>query len=298
MTVATEVSRSRGKLQELNLPSLHSNARAVWAVFKIRVKIVSRYPGMLVMDVITPLIVAMLPILIGVGVAGDIASAEANFAANTGTTNFILYMVIGTVMFSVVSFSMWFFGFFIRREQQNGTLEAIYITTTSRATLLAGTSLYVSLRSSIYGIVSLLLVSLLFGLNPLQGDVFLAIVFMGLGLVPIFGMNLFFGSLILKFKEVGPMIGLLQWVISFLMGMYFPVTVLPLFFRTIALMLPPTWVVNGIRASLLDTSYLLDGWYMDIAVLAAMWFIIPAIGFYIFTKIENNLRKNQGIGTF
>ena len=226
------------------------------------------------------------------------ASAEANFAANTGTTNFILYMVIGSVIFSVVSFSMWFFGFFIRREQQSGTLEAIYLTTTSRATLLVGTSMYVAFRSSMYGIVSLILVSLLFGLNPLQGDVFLALLFLVLGLVPIFGMNLFFGSLILKYKDVGSMISLLQWVVSFLMGMYFPVTVLPVFIRTISALLPPTWVVNGVRASLLETSFLLDGWYMDIGVLIAMWFIIPAIGFYIFTKIENNLRKNQGIGTF
>lgn len=284
--------------QDIALPSLRSSARAAWAVFKMRMRVISRYPGMLVMDVISPLIVAMFPILIGIGVAGDLTTAETNFAANTGTTNFILYMVIGTVIYSVVNFSMWFFGFFIRREQQSGTLEAVYLTTTSRATMLVGTSLYVSFRSCLYGMVSLLLVSLLFGLNPLQGDVFLAFIFLALGLVPIFGMNLFFGSLILKYKEVGSLLSLLQWVIAFLMGMYFPVTVLPLFIRMIAALLPPTWVVNGVRASLLETSYLLDGWYLDIAILSAMWFIVPAIGFYIFTKIENNLRKNQGIGTF
>jgi ABC-2 type transport system permease protein len=264
----------------------------------MRLRVVSRYPGMLALDLIVPLIIALFPILMGIGIAGDLATAEANFASNTGTSNFILYMVIGSVIYAVVNFSMWFFAFFIRREQQAGTLEAIYLTTTSRATLLAGTSLYVSFRSCLYGIFSLILVSILLGINPFQGDVFLAILFLIIGLVPIFGMNLLFGSLILKFKEANSLLGLLQWVIGFFMGMFFPVTILPAFIQLIAALLPPTWVVNGVRAAMLDTSYLLNGWYLDIAVLVAMWFIVPLLGFWLFERIENNLRKNQGIGQF
>ncbi|MFW9996101.1 MAG: ABC transporter permease [Candidatus Odinarchaeota archaeon] len=283
---------------EIVLPTPVSRIRAAWAVFMMRVHVVSRYPGMLVMDIISPLIVALFPILLGVGVAGDLATAEANFATSTGTSNFVLYMIIGSVIYSVVNFSMWFFGFFIRREQESGTLEAIYLTTTSRATMLVGTSFYVSFRSCIYGIGALIITALIFRVNPLQGDIFLGILFLIIGLVPIFGMNLFFGSLILKFKEVGSLLNLLQWVIGFFMGMFFPVTILPAFILFISMLLPPTWVVNGVRAALLDTAYLLDGWYLDIAVLVAMWFIVPLIGYWIFERIENNLRKNQGIGQF
>lgn len=269
---------------------------AVWAEAWLRLVNVSRYPGQLVMQIIVPIVFAAMPMLLGRATAGG--NAGTNFEANTGTTNYVAFLLIGSNVFSIVSSAFWHMANWVRFEQETGTLEAIYLTPTSSITLASGVSIYSAIRGVGSGLIAYILGCFIFGVNPFQGDILLALLFTFIGLIPLYGFTLLFGALVLRVKESNALIGLMQWVVSFLMGVFYPVTVLPPFLRLAAQLFPPTWMVNGVRSSLLGAGFFLETWYLDFAVLWAFLLIVPLFGAWVFGRVEAGLRRNEGIGTF
>ena len=277
-------------------PTFLHKFSAALAETRLRLLNVSRYPGQLLMEFIIPIVFAAMPMLLGQATAGD--DAAANFAANTGTANYVAYLLIGANVFSIVSSAFWHIAYWVRFEQETGTLEAVYITPTSSAVLIAGVSIYSAIRSTGTAVVAFLLGCLIFGVNPFQGDIILALFFVFVGLIPLYGLTFVFGAVVLKIKESQSVLNLMQWLVSFLMGIFFPVAVLPPFLRFIAQMFPPTWMVNGVRSALLGVGFFLENWYFDMAVLWAFLLFAPLFGMWVFSHTEANLRKNQGIGQF
>lgn len=288
--------KTRGCTDVIAEPNLRSKLSVAIATANMRLRLVSRYKGQLFTEILIPIVFASMPILLGRATGGD--AAAANFQANTGTENYVAYMLIGSSTFLVVSFAFWLVGYWIRFEQETGTLEAIYLTPTSRVWNAAGVSLYSFIRSLLSGAVAYFLGSLLFGVNPFQGELLIAGAFILVGLIPLFGMTLFFGALVLKVKEANALVNMMQWSISLLMGVFFPVTVFPPLMRALALAFPPTWMVNGVRSAMLGVGYFFGNWYQDFAVLWAFLLIAPLLGYWVFTGMERRVRSREGVGEF
>jgi ABC-2 type transport system permease protein len=276
-----------------NLPSHFS---ILIASARMRLMTLSRYPGQLLLDVVTPIIFAALPILIGRASAG--AQAGVVFAQHTGTPDYEIYMLIGSSVFTVVSFAFWHIAYWLRWEQESGTLEALYLAPTHRVWVAAGTALYSCIRSLFSASAAFLIGSFILGVDPTQGHLAVALIFILVGMVPLYGLTLLFGALILKVKEANSLVGLMQWAVSFLMGVFFPLAIFPPALRVIALMFPPTWMINGVRSALLDVGYFFGRWYLDLAVLWGFLLLAPYVGFWVFSRMEDNLRSNEGLGQY
>ena len=255
----------------------------------------SRYPGEVFIELVLPIILAAMPLLIG-RAAGP--QAVANFQANVGTANYVAYMLIGSNAFMLVSSALWHVAYWLRFEQETGTLEAIYLTPTSSLSLAAGVAAFSALRSLAANVVAYIGGCLIFGVNPFQGDVLLAFVFVMAGVIPLFGVAFLFGALVLRVKESNALVGLMQWVVSLLIGIWFPVAALPPFLRTVALLFPPTWMVNGVRSALLGVGYFFGKWYLDLAVLWAFLLFMPLFSVWVFQRVERGVKKNEGMGEF
>jgi len=277
-------------------PSFGQILSAALAETRLRLTNISRYPGQVAMEVVIPIVFAAMPMLLGRASGGD--QAAANFAANTGTANYVAFMLIGANVFTIVSGAFWHIAYWLRFEQETGTLEAVYLTPTSSLTLLSGVALYSAIRSVGSSLIAYLVGCLIFQVNPFQGNVLLALAFVAVGLIPLYGLSMLFGAVVLKVKESNALIGLMQWVVSFLMGIFFPVAILPPAIRIVALLFPPTWMTNGVRSALLGVGYFFGAWYLDMAVLWAFMLFAPLFGFWVFQRVENNLKKNEGMGQF
>jgi ABC-2 type transport system permease protein len=269
---------------------------AALAETRLRLINLTRYPGQMVIETIIPVVFAAMPMLLGRATGGD--QASANFAANTGTANYVAYLLIGSNVFTIVSGAFWHIAYWLRFEQETGTLEAVYLTPTSSLTLLSGVALYSAIRSVGASLIAYVGGCLLFRVNPLEGNVVLALAFVAAGLVPLYGMSILFGAVVLKVKESNALINLMQWVVSFLMGIFFPVAVLPPLIRVVALLFPPTWMTNGVRSALLGVGFFFGRWYLDMAVLWAFMLFAPLFGFWVFNRVETGLKKNEGMGQF
>jgi ABC-2 type transport system permease protein len=270
----------------------------VWSVVMMRLRIMSRYPGGNLLDIVIPTFIAALPILLGQAVGGGAAQAAANFQQNTGTANYVVYLLIGSNVFMIVSGTMWNVGYWMRREQETGTLEALYLAPTGRGSILLGISLYGMIRTLINFVIAFAFGALVFRVNPLQGDILLALVFLLVGMVPLFGIALLYGAVILRVKEANALIQLAQWVVSFLMGLFFPIAVFPVWLRVVALLFPPTWMNNGVRASLLGVGYFFQHWYFDLAMLGVFCVVTPWLGYWFFKRIERGVQRDAGVGEF
>ena len=201
------------------------NLSAMLASTKARVLIITRYKGSAAMDVVIPIVLAMMPILLGRATGGD-RVAEI-FAANTGTSNYVAYMMIGASVFTIVSMAFWHIANWLRWEMQSGTIESIYLTPTHRVWIAGGTAIYSMIRSILTAFIAYFVGSWILGVNPLQGELFLALAFILVGAIPLYGMMLIFGALILRIKEANAIINLAQWLLNLLMGVFYPIAVLP-----------------------------------------------------------------------
>jgi ABC-2 type transport system permease protein len=275
---------------------LRRNIAAALAETWLRLLNASRYPGELFIELIVPTVLASMPILLGQAAAGP--AAAANFAANTGATNYVAYLLIGSNVFTLVTRAFWDIAYWLRFEQEIGTLEAVCLTPTSRLTLASGVAIYSAIRGLLTTSLAYVLGCLVFWVNPFQGDVLLALAFIWVGLIPLYGLAFLFGALVLKVKETNALVGLMQWLVSFLMGIFFPVAVLPPLVRAVALAFPPTWMVNGVRSALLGVGFFFETWYLDLAMLGVFLLFVPLFSIEVFRRVENGLRRNQGVGEF
>lgn len=278
--------------------NLLTRAQLVWSVATMRFRIMSRYPGWRLFDIVMPTFIAAMPILLGQAIGGGAAQAAANFERNTGTPNYVAYLLIGSNVFMMVSGTLWNVGYWLRREQETGTLEALYLAPTGRGSILLGISLYGTFRMLFNFVVAFALGSLVFRVNPLQGDILLALLFLLVGFVPLFGISLLYGAVILRIKEANALIRLAQWGVSFLMGLFFPIAIFPGWLRLVAMLFPPTWMNNGVRASLLGVGYFFERWYFDLAMLAIFSVVTPWLGYWLFTRTEQAVQRSEGVGEF
>ena len=273
-----------------------SNLSAMLASTKARILIITRYKGSALMDILIPIVLAMMPILLGRATGGD--RVEEIFAANTGTENYVAYMMIGASVFTIVSMAFWHIANWLRWEMQSGTIESIYLTPTHRVWIAGGTAIYSMIRSIVTAFIAYFIGSWILGVNPLQGELLLALAFILVGAIPLYGMMLVFGALILKIKEANAIINLAQWVLNLLMGVFYPIAVLPPLARFIALIFPPTWMTNGVRSAILGVGYFFQEWYWDFAVLWVFLIISPLVGIWIFQKAETSIQRTEGVGKF
>ena len=277
-------------------PTLRVGFSAMLASTRMRLLNVARYPGQVLMDIVIPIVFAAMPVLLGRATAGD--QAAAIFEANTGTSNYVGFMIIGSSAFSMVSYAFWHIAYWIRWEMETGTLEALYLSPTSRLWIAAGTSLYSLIRSVLAALLAYFLGSWVLGVNPFEGELLLAFVFLLAGAIPLYGVALLFGAVVLKLKDASALINMMQWGVSLLMGVFFPIEIFPRFLRLVALAFPPTWMTNGVRSALLGVGYFFGEWYLDLAVLWVFMIIAPLFGYWVFSKVEAGIRRNEGVGQY
>jgi ABC-2 type transport system permease protein len=268
---------------------------AAWAIYA-RYRELASYPGWFLLDVFIPIVTAAIPILLGRATGG--ADAATNFAQRAGTSNYAAFLLIGANTFLMTLRAFWDIGLWLRKEQQTGTLESLYTTPADRRWILAGLAAFNLARGLVNFFLSYLLGCLVFSVNPLQGNYVIAIAFLCVGVIPLYALSLLYGALVLRLKETNALIQIAQSLLTLAMGIYYPVTVLPPLARALALLVPPTWMTNGMRAALLDTGYLLGAWPLDLAVLAAMCLIGPPLAFTIFRRTERSLQRGAGMGEF
>jgi ABC-2 type transport system permease protein len=126
----------------------------------------------------------------------------------------------------------------------------------------------------------------------------LALLFLLVGLPPLYGLALLYGALVLRLKETDAFIQIAQWLTTLLAGVYFPIALFPLPLRLLSLLFPPTWLTQGLRSALLDIPYFSNNGWLDLGVLFLFSLAMPVLGYLAFAGVEKTLKSGSGLGEF
>jgi ABC-2 type transport system permease protein len=259
---------------------------ALTAIFWKGIRHYTRYPGSFVLILVMPFLFTLMIFGMGQFVGGS--DASANFAARTGTTNILVYEILGSAVWMIGWVVVEDVGVALRDEQMKGTLEQNFLAPVNRFTLLIGLSLTDIVITSlvfvvVVGVTTIIMLPAAF-LSLLQAFLILLV-----GLIPLFGIGFLFAGFVLRFKEPYIFTQILNLLFATLTGTYYPVSLLPYWVQFLSGALPQTYVIEDMRRIVLANQTLVSI-YGSIFVLLVLALAYPTFGYAIFKYLEKKAR--------
>ena len=261
---------------------LAATVDALAAIFWKGIKHYTRYPGSFMIYLAIPFLFTFMILGMGQFVGGN--NAAANFATRTGTSNIIVYEILGSAVWMTSWVVVEDVGVALRDEQMKGTLEQNFLAPINRFTLLVGLSLTdIVITTGIFFIVAGVAIAITIPSGFVS--LFEAFLTLLIGLVPLFGIGFLFAGFVVKFKEPYVFTQIVNLIFATLTGTYYPVTFLPYWVQLLSGVMPQTYVIRNMRLIALADQTLVS-LYGSVFVLLALALVYPVIGYIIFKQIE------------
>jgi len=143
-------------------------------------------------------------------------------------SGFILYLTIGTAIWTFVSVVFDSVTETVTMERWEGTIEYTFMAPVSRLTHMVGTCVFALLHGFLLTAIQLLVVGAFFHLDLAHADWVAAITFMAAGSISLIGLGTVSAVLPMLFTERGAQMAyIIRAVLLLVSGVYYPVTVLP-----------------------------------------------------------------------
>ena len=258
------------------------DVQALAAIFWKGLKHHIRYPGEFVIFLLLPFLFTFL--ILGMGNAVGGTNAAEYFATRTGTTNIVIYEILGTSVWMTSWVVIEDVGAGVRDEQIKGTLEQNFLAPVNRFTLLVGLSLTdVVITSALFLIVVGVSVAIVIPSSFLS--IVPAFLTLLLGLIPLFGIGFLFAGFVVRFKEPYIFIQIVNLIFATLTGTYYPVTFLPYWVQFVSGVLPQSYVIDDMRRIVIANQTLVS-LYGSFFILLTLALAYPLVGYAVFRKIE------------
>jgi len=203
-----------------------------------------------------------------------------------GDRRLLFSLMIGAIFWNYLSVTFSWIAETIAVERWEGTLEYTMMAPIRRSSQLLGSVAYAILYGLVHTAAMLVVLSLFFGLDLAKADLIAAAAFMAIGSLSFVGIGMLAAILPLLYVERGAqMTFVLQSVLLLVSGVYYPISILPGWMQVIAHLSPATYILDGVRAALLDGvgigSLLGDVW-----PLAVMGVVFIPFGLWAFGRAE------------
>ncbi len=260
-----------------------ADLRAFVAAVRKELRTVRRYPTQWLGLIFWPVLLPASYVLMGQAFSGSDPRSIAAFAARSGTAEVAGFVFVGFAMYMWLSTILWGPGTALRTEQMRGSLEAIFLTPTSRLVALFGPPAAALPTLVITFVVMGVAMWLLFGVAlPLDG-VLRSLVVVAFALPSLYA--------------ISPIVPLVRGVLVLACGITFPVLMLPGWAQAVASVLPPTYVVQDIRGVLLGGLGLSDI-ALDLLITTGLTALLAAFAILTFRFLERSARRNGMLGRY
>lgn len=265
--------------------------RASYAFVERNFNLVKRYWGWEIVWLVYSIVNSLAITYIGAGM-------EQISGQKVDTGYLVLYLLVGTLIWSYLSVVFDCISEMISWERWEGTIEYTFMAPVSRLTHMIGTTIF----SVVYGLartmVILLIVALFFKIDLGQANLLGGLLLMLVGSISFIGIGIMAAVLPLLFTERGAqMTHVISAVLLLISGVYYPVTALPAWIQPVAQISPATYVLEGMRSALLQGAPLRELLPFVWPLLLAGVVSIP-LGLVIFkqaelyAKREGKLKRN------
>lgn len=206
-------------------------------------------------------------------------------------TNLVLYLLIGSLVWSYLAVVFDSIGEMIAWERWEGTIEYTFMAPVSRSTHMIGSCLFAVIFGLIRTALIMLVVVLFFQIDLTGADLLAGVVVLAIASISFVGLGITASTLPLLFPERGAqMVFIAQTCLLLFSGVYYPIDVMPEWMQAVARVSPATYALEGIRSSLLEGRGLLEqgGTLLPLVLIGAV--TIP-LGVHIFTLAERYAKR-------
>jgi ABC-2 type transport system permease protein len=263
------------------LGQLRREARASYAFVERNINLTKRYWGWEIAFLVYSAASSMSIMFIGKAQGG---SAET-------TNDLILYLAIGTLVWSFLNSVFNNMAEMIAWERWEGTIEYTMMAPISRLTHMFGQSLF----AIVYGIVraALLLgvLALFFDINLRGANLTGALLTFIVGSISFVGFGIMAAVLPLLFPEKGEqMTFIISSILLLVSGVYYPTDVLPGWMQVLSHLSPATYVLDAMRGAILDGTGTVALLPKMLPMLLIGLITVP-LGLYIFGYFERYAKR-------
>lgn len=258
--------------------------RATYAFVERNWNLVKRYWGWEVVWLTYSIVNSLAITFIGAGM-------EQISGQTVDTQYLILYLLVGTLIWSYLSVVFDSISEMIAWERWEGTIEYTFMAPVSRPTHMIGTTLF----SVSYGILRTLIilgvVTFFFQIDLSKANLVGAMILLLIGSVSFIGFGIVAAVLPLLFPERGSqMTHIIEALLLLISGIYYPISVLPDWLQKVSMFSPATYVLEAMRDAILygkSTAELLP----YVWPLVLMGFITIPLGLVIFGIVERFAKR-------
>jgi ABC-2 type transport system permease protein len=219
------------------------------------------------------------------------ALAVSLIGVSEGNERLLLTLVIGTIFWSYLSIVFEFIAEAVQWERWEGTLEYTFMAPVRRYAQLLGAAAYAVIFGLVHTLFVLLVLWLFFNLDLSNANFATAAAFTLLGTVSFAGIGIAASILPLMYVERGAqMVFVIQSVLLLVSGVYYTVDVLPGWMQTVSAFSPATYVLDGVRAGLIDGVGMGDLLH-DVWPLLLMGVVLIPAGLWAFGVAERYAKR-------
>jgi ABC-2 type transport system permease protein len=294
-------TNKKHRLRQLNCPTglnwsnFKAELVAVWEANIKDWKIEFAYPVSFVRQLISPL-VFLLPFLIyGLVLIGG--NYSENLANLVGTGDVVAFIFTGYIMMGFVGTAVWAMGFSIRRERWFGTLEAIYVTPSSRLGQVLGMALHSTVYQIVGTLIQFIVIYLTFGLALKVEGILPALSIFALMMLALYGFGIVISALGMVLKEGWVVSDSLYSIMAILSPVAYPLAVLPTVAQQASSIFPTAPALDGMRSFLIADYQpeLVGNVFLYLLGLGVAWILF---GIVVFRLTDGYVRKRGMLTKF
>ncbi|CAN5773657.1 hypothetical protein BH20CHL5_BH20CHL5_04760 [soil metagenome] len=219
------------------------------------------------------------------------ALAIAFIGADQGDARLLLSLMIGAIFWNYLSIVFGFIAETVAWERWEGTLEYTFMAPIRRYTQLLGSTFFAVIYGLVHTAVILVVLTFFFGLDLSRADFLTAAVIMVIGSASFIGIGMMAAILPLMYVERGAqMTFVLQSLLLLVSGVYYSIEVMPEWMQVLSAFSPATYVLNGVRAGLMDRVPITELWG-QVWPLGVMAVVLIPLGVWTFGVAERYAKR-------
>lgn len=226
---------------------------------------------------------------LSVGFLGVGAKVVTNMEIDT--QSYVLYLLVGSFIWTYLSSLFYIVSWSITWERWEGTIEYTFMAPVRRIIQLFGNSIFAIIYGLIRMIAVFVLASLVFNISLANVNFVSAGVILILASISFIGFGMIAAILPLISPEFGDKtVIMIEAVIMTVSGIFYPISVLPVFVQYIAKVIPATYALEGIREAVINGAGLTSLWPFIWPLLILGVVFIP-LGDFVFRLAEKYAKR-------
>jgi len=220
-----------------------------------------------------------------------IAEEAAGAGLTSDANSLVLFLLLGTLVWAYLSAVLDDTSLVITWERWEGTIEHTLMAPVPRSLHLIGMSVFGVMHAVVRTLLIFLIAIPFFTVDLDQANWIAAASVLAVGSVSVAGLGILAGVLPLLYPERGTQMSFMfQAIILLVSGVYYSVEVLPAWLQVFSYISPATYLLDGIRAAIIDGEGF-SGVWDELVILAVFGVVLVPGSIAVFAVAERYAKK-------